>query len=642
MHADDFAPSSWQSNLFTRNDPALILFVETSQITDADFLTVLVAANLRYVIDLRLAPRFDIGTLSRKSVFALFAKANIRYYDFAGRLGVSSARDAKMNPQLLASEIVQSIFSPNPIEGPIAFLVDAAQFSDGYMHALVKGFPANGDRGWETLKLPHATIHRDVNAENVVIAEERRLIFISHANPEDNAFTVWLGAQLSNAGYEVWSDVTKLIGGEEFWDSIEDAIRLHARKVVVVLSRVSQQKKSVLDEINCAVLAERTQGLEGYVVPVRLDDLPFSEVRANLARKNVIDFSSNWADGLAKLLKVFERDGVSRITNGVKETADWYGKRLGAKAQVQSQEEVLTSNWLPIISLPQDILIHDTNLFAQQVDALESSIGYPYFRYHRLFGGFAEASAVQVNMPPEVKISERYRIPMDRFLKGYVSETPGLSGRDASNLTVSLIKQAWDTAAKRRGLLPYVTASRATAWYLPKGLAPNDTVVFKDFEGKSRRKLLVGRSDKRQVNWHFAVYPRPVLGATPRLEAKLHVVFSADGRTLIDSKEKMHALRRGFCKSWWNDRWRDLLLAYFHWFSDGDTKIELDVGAPTPLVISSSPARMLSPISPFVEQEERLDSGDAVEEIDWDDPDVDIEFEEPELSDALDEQAPST
>ena len=35
----------------------------------------------------------------------------------------------------------------------------------------------------------------------------RDAIFISHANPEDNEFTVWLGARLTAAGYEVWADV---------------------------------------------------------------------------------------------------------------------------------------------------------------------------------------------------------------------------------------------------------------------------------------------------------------------------------------------------------------------------------------------------------------------------------------------------
>ncbi len=32
---------------------------------------------------------------------------------------------------------------------------------------------------------------------------ERQALFVSHATPEDNPFTIWLGAQLAAAGYEV-------------------------------------------------------------------------------------------------------------------------------------------------------------------------------------------------------------------------------------------------------------------------------------------------------------------------------------------------------------------------------------------------------------------------------------------------------
>jgi len=45
---------------------------------------------------------------------------------------------------------------------------------------------------------------------------QRQALFISHANPEDNEFTIWLGSHLSGAGYEVWADVLKIRGGEDW------------------------------------------------------------------------------------------------------------------------------------------------------------------------------------------------------------------------------------------------------------------------------------------------------------------------------------------------------------------------------------------------------------------------------------------
>jgi hypothetical protein len=55
------------------------------------------------------------------------------------------------------------------------------------------------------------------------------MLFISHANPEDNEFSRWLALQLANEGYPVWCDLTKLLGGEDFWADIEQAIRYKNR-----------------------------------------------------------------------------------------------------------------------------------------------------------------------------------------------------------------------------------------------------------------------------------------------------------------------------------------------------------------------------------------------------------------------------
>jgi len=100
--------------------------------------------------------------------------------------------------------------------------------------------------------------------------------------------------QLGNAGYEIWSDVIKLIGGELFWDDIEDAIRNHSAKVVVAVSKSAIGKAGVLDEIAVAIGVERSQKIANFVVPLRLDDIDFNDFRANLTRKNVIDFSGGW------------------------------------------------------------------------------------------------------------------------------------------------------------------------------------------------------------------------------------------------------------------------------------------------------------------------------------------------------------
>jgi hypothetical protein len=38
----------------------------------------------------------------------------------------------------------------------------------------------------------------------------RSLLFISHANPEDNAAAAWFATQLALLGYDVWCDVKNM------------------------------------------------------------------------------------------------------------------------------------------------------------------------------------------------------------------------------------------------------------------------------------------------------------------------------------------------------------------------------------------------------------------------------------------------
>ena len=77
----------------------------------------------------------------------------------------------------------------------------------------------------------------------------RQAIFISHANPEDNAFTLWLGGRLSAAGYEVWADILKLRGGQDWQRRLEAALRDRACKLLMVGTPCGVDKQGLRNEI---------------------------------------------------------------------------------------------------------------------------------------------------------------------------------------------------------------------------------------------------------------------------------------------------------------------------------------------------------------------------------------------------------
>src|SRR2546425_981273 len=103
---------------------------------------------------------------------------------------------------------------------------------------------------WQARALSHSTRPRQRNAS--AIRANRNMIFLSHANPEDNHFTRWLALQLAREGFPVWCDLTQLLGGEDFWHDIETAIRDRTAKFLFVLSKVSNQKQGTLMELTVA------------------------------------------------------------------------------------------------------------------------------------------------------------------------------------------------------------------------------------------------------------------------------------------------------------------------------------------------------------------------------------------------------
>jgi TIR domain len=604
---DTFARPGWQSTLFANEHSSLVIFLSFDRVTAADFTTVLTGARPKLLFDLRRVPHFNLGNLNRKLVFALFQTTGTQYADLSGRMNIRDVVQPRANPQGVAELIVESGLA-SFLSGPIAFIVDSDQFEETYITNLIEAIPFTSEAPWDILRIPV------VNTRELEDPVARNLVFISHANPEDNDFVTWLAGQLALSGYSVWSDVAKLVGGESFWDDIENTIRQQAAKVVVVLSKAAQTKPGVLDEIDLAVRVERSLGLNHFILPVKIDDLSHSQVRANLARKVIIDFSENWASGLYSLLNALERDRVPRIKSGHSVAlAHWVTDRFSKLTRLVAQPEILTSNWLPIAKLPPHVIFHGVSAPIERIDKLLSSIRQPCVRYLRLIGSFAEASELQQGL--DVSVSETYRINIDEFLSGRTAVLPGLLRWEAQKLCVSLLRQAWDSNMESYGLRSFQTASGAFAWYMPHNLIEGDKVEFIDPAGKRRRKSLVGWSERRQVFWHFAVEARPVLGELPRYLLKQHVIFTPDGISPIESKERMHLLRRRFCKNWWNDRWRDLLVAYVSWLT-GKADSDLKAGRGSPLILDSALMTIRSPVSVgdgiliSLQLEDELDSGD--------------------------------
>ena len=424
----------------------------------------------------------------------------------------------------------------------------------------------------------------------------RDTLLLSHANPEDNEFTLWLATQLANEGYKVWSDITELLGGEIFWDNIEELIRTSAGKVLFVLSRNSNSKDGPLKELHLAQSVARRENLKDFIIPLHIDDLPHSEITIEITRINAVPFE-RWGTGLATLLEKLEKDVVPKDPQFNRTAVnEWWRTKFNAEEGLRREPEEYLSNWFPVTSLPKHVYFH--SIARKGIGIIEGPLEFPYPAIQDGISliTFAEAADFDGKLGPELYIAEESKpVEVAKLLK----ET------DFGWKLFRLLRLAWEHIPAERNLPVYEVANKAKCFYFPKGWVPDDKVFFRGVDGNRTYRAMVGYSTRTNPTtgvsvkryWHFALEARPQVYPILCYVFKPHVLFTNDGTTLWESKKRLAAARRSQCKSWWNDEWRDRNLAVATYLADGGAELEMKLGSKAKLSVSITPVFFQSPIS---------------------------------------------
>lgn len=420
-------------------------------------------------------------------------------------------------------------------------------------------------------------------------------IFISHATPEDNEFTRWLAGKLTLAGYRVWYDLDRLKGGDYFWNKIEDAIRTQSIRMIAIVSKASYNKDGVRNEWDLGITLEKH--IPGFLIPIRIDDFDFSNLPITLHRKNVIDFNRGWHFGLAQLIDTLIDSKIDKAEFPDPAIAQlWLPSMQEYAIDWVDRQETLESNWLSITSLPPALETTRILSDARRLPLTESTQKLPWFEFGDQIVGFAPRKNLVELFKDQVALEADSAIETSSFIKnGTTWGKNKISAFDARNRVSILIRQAWDLKMEALGLKPYELSNRRLIWYVPSGFLPKGKVEFIDADGKQRKRQLTGTSPKYKVNWHYAISAHPVLDENRRIELSAHIIFTDLENRLIESNSRMHQLRRGFCKSWWNDRWRGFLRAFLAFISEEKDTISLPVGGQRSIEISVLPMKFQSP-----------------------------------------------
>jgi len=337
------------------------------------------------------------------------------------------------------------------------------------------------------------------------------MLFLSHANPEDNECTRWLSLQLARQGYPVWCDLTRLLGGEDFWSDVEVAIRQGTAKFLYVLSRNSNEKHGPLQELSVARSVALQKGLRDFIIPLRIDDLPYQDINIQLNRLNAIDFSTSWAAGLKRLLEKLELDGVPKDPRfSPSSVAYWWSEGGNPGKSILHCAEVYRSNWFPIEQLPEIAYLHSVPTFAERSDFWD--LPFPYWEMRGIVLSFAHAGDVNQYLRNGVRVGDSFEVNPFDFLNGL--DTPFVIGEQESRRAmVGLLRKGWRSFVRSVGMYEHRLSNGIPAFYLPNGLVQGNRVGVSRAGQRPTRRALVGhRSHGRGVDgdplkryWHFAV-----------------------------------------------------------------------------------------------------------------------------------------
>lgn len=426
----------------------------------------------------------------------------------------------------------------------------------------------------------------------------RDMIFVSHANPEDNEFARWLSLQLAREGYPVWCDVVKLLGGEDFWRDIEDAIRNRTVKFLYVVSRSSNDKEGPLNELHLALNVKRDCGLQDFVIPLHIDDLPYREINVQLGRLNAIPFEQGWATGLGQLLDKLKEDGVPKDERfNPDAVSSWWRDVYCGEARILDVPEAYISNWLEITKLPRMLYFHE--MVRAGIGRLEmpSGIPFPAVQHLQYIATFAPSDDIAGALPPDIRLQNSRSCGVDEFIAG-TGEDLRLDPRVARDILTRLLREAWEKFARARDLFSYEMANKGKCFCFGDGLLERNLISYQGIDGTRTWRAMVGYKTLNTGGkrlWHFGVEAVPQMNPVLGYAMKSHVVFTKDG-VLLGASEQ-HAARRSQCRTWWNAEWRDRLLAVMAWLAKDGGELDLAVSSDDSISISAKPLEFNSPVS---------------------------------------------
>ena len=408
-------------------------------------------------------------------------------------------------------------------------------------------------------------------------------IFISHATPEDNDFTIWLASRLEMRGYRVWIDKEGLLGGERFWNTIQKAID-SSRKVLLVYSnnivRGGSLKSGIENELEYAKSLASSKNDTEFVIPLHLDDSAYNLV-IGLPNINHIPFNDNWAQGLAQLFKKLDKDGVQYDPNISSTLSAWYESVYSTDSKIEKRKELYYTSWWSVKSIPQTFYMYKFFNKEQATSVRQANQLIPVAQLSNIISSFdGELSFDIVREGQSFKVLPQniYSYQLEDILYGF--ESSGFpTHKEVENHFKDYIRYLIYEILYKKGFRKTVISNKRYVYYLPAYQKKFNSISFlyKYSSQKHSKRKSLGGIFKNKGYWHYGISILPVLTPFVGVSVKSHLIFTKDGRKVIEKDSVQHSYRRSKGRNFYNEHWRDMLIALLASLQDTNGKIEIPV-----------------------------------------------------------------
>ena len=439
----------------------------------------------------------------------------------------------------------------------------------------------------------------------------RRLLFISHANPEDNAAASWFATQLTLMGYEVWCDLKNTHGGEsDFWLKVQKKIENDAAKFIFILSDASrdfERKKGIYKEVQAA---DNTRQ-DNFIIPLRTTKLTGSV--PIIIGPDIYINSENWADGLRELHRRLIEDNVPRTQNiDYQRISSWWPAISVEQALVRDESQDIVSNVLPFEALPENIHLLKVSREDNPLTGYERlKKALPNHPAHYPHGNHTVSFACAhdfLELTHGYAIEDDCVLPTQKFLnEGY--EPAGIIPQIAKNIGTFLIASSLEHHLGQKGLhKKELKRSRRKIWFPPDKLIPKNKMIVTEPGRRKSHVSLIGslKYYRKRYIWHFGVQPSVdlhthfgILFSPKAILSPPYKIDNDETPTPVDEKKALKKL------GWWNKQWRQKLLAFTAWLSDSQEVIRVPAGYQE-IALSAHPLVLTGALSYLEKDEDAL------------------------------------